>query len=64
MLEEILIKASILKDFYSTNIYGIFSVAKYIFNLNIDGRVERGNISVIEFVKLNALSVSQDDIYL
>ena len=33
-LNEILIKCSCLNDFYSTNIFSIFSVAKNIYNLN------------------------------
>lgn len=39
-IEEILIKASSLNDFYSTNIYSIFPVAKHILNLNIDERLK------------------------
>lgn len=39
-INEILIKASSLNDFYSTNIYSIFSIAKHIYNLNIDERLK------------------------
>lgn len=39
-ISEILVKASTLNDFYSTNIYSIFPVAKHIHNLNIDERLK------------------------
>lgn len=39
-ISEILVKASTLNDFYSTNIYSIFPVAKHILNLNIDERLK------------------------
>ncbi len=35
-INDILIKASSLNDFYSTNIFSIFPVAKHIQKLNID----------------------------
>ena len=38
-INDILIKASSLNDFYSTNIFSIFSVAKHIYSLNIDDRL-------------------------
>lgn len=44
---EILIKASTLNDFYSTNIYSIFSVAKHIYSLNIDERLERKDETLV-----------------
>ena len=39
-INDILIKCSSLNDFYSTNIYSIFSVAKHILNLKIDARLK------------------------
>lgn len=41
-IDDILIKASSLNDFYSTNIFSIFSVAKHIWSLKIDERL-KGN---------------------
>lgn len=46
-IEEILIKASSLNDFYSTNIYSIFTVAKHILNLNIDERLKRADETLV-----------------
>ena len=39
-IEDILIKASSLNDFYSTNIFSIFPVAKHILKLDIDSRLK------------------------
>ena len=46
-LNEILIKCSCLNDFYSTNIFSIFSVAKNIFNLKIDKRLNDNDPSLV-----------------
>ena len=52
-IEDILIKASVLNDFYSTNIFSIFSMAKHILNLNIDKRLEDGDETLVnEIAKL------------
>ena len=40
-LNEILIKCSCLNDFYSTNIFSIYDVAKHIYKLNIDNRLNQ-----------------------
>ena len=46
-ISDILIKASTLNDFYSTNIFSIFPVAKHILELNIDERLEAGDTSLV-----------------
>jgi len=46
-LNEILIKCSCLNDFYSTNIFLIYPVAKNIFDLKIDKRLEQGDPSLV-----------------
>ncbi|MFQ6773130.1 MAG: hypothetical protein ACLRFG_01475 [Clostridia bacterium] len=46
-IENILIKSSVLNDFYSTNIFSIFSVAKHILTLNIDSRLRNGDESLV-----------------
>lgn len=46
-ISDILIKASALNDFYSTNIFSIFPVAKHILNLNIDNRLKNGDENVV-----------------
>ena len=46
-IEDILIKASSLNDFYSTNIFSIFPVAKHIQQLNIDQRLSNFDESLV-----------------
>jgi hypothetical protein len=47
VLEEILCKASVLNDFYSTNIFSIFSVAKHILNLKIDQALSKADTTIV-----------------
>lgn len=46
-IEEILIKASCLNDFYSTNIFRVFPVAKHILKLDIDERLRQGDLKLV-----------------
>lgn len=46
-LNEILIKCSCLNDFYSTNIFLIYPVAKKIFDLKVDKRLKQGDASLV-----------------
>ena len=47
LLEDILIKVSTLNDFYSTNIFLFFFVAKHILELDIDERLKVGDLSLV-----------------
>ena len=47
-INDILIKASSLNDFYSTNIFSIFAVAKHILELDIDKRLQDGDASLVD----------------
>ena len=46
-ISEILVKAAALNDFYSTNIFSIFSVAKHIHNLKMDTRLKVKDPSLV-----------------
>ncbi len=46
-ISNILLKCSTLNDFYSTNIFSIFPVAKHILELNIDERLKAGDLSLV-----------------
>lgn len=48
LIEDILIKCSTLNDFYSTNIFSIFPIAKHILQLDIDERIKSGDLTLIE----------------
>ena len=47
-IDDILIKVSVLNDFYSTNIFQVFPVAKHILSLNIDERLKSGDETLVE----------------
>lgn len=47
-LEDILIKVAALNDFYSTNIFSVYPVAKHILSLDIDQRLQKGDISLVD----------------
>lgn len=46
-IEDVLIKCSALNDFYSTNIFGIHTLAEHILSLNIDERLHQVDYSLI-----------------
>ncbi len=46
-MDDILIKVCSLNDFYSTNIYAPFKVAKRIQSLNIDRRLQKGDLTLV-----------------
>jgi len=46
-IEDVLIKVSSLNDFYSTNIFSPFTVAKHIVELNIDKRLEESDVTLV-----------------
>ncbi len=54
-IEEILLKVSLLNDFYSTNIFGTYAVARHICELKIDERLEKGDLSLIHEIAKNVL---------
>lgn len=47
-IEDVLIKVSTLNDFYSTNIFAAYKVAKHIIELQIDERLKNGEVSLVE----------------
>ena len=62
-LNEILIKCSCLNDFYSTNIFLIFPVAKNIYDLKIDKRLEDGDTSLVNDIANVEISGKQKYFY-
>jgi hypothetical protein len=49
-IEHILLKVSALNDFYSTNIFDTFSVAKHILNHCIDIHLKSGNHEIVNSI--------------
>ena len=50
-IEDILNKAAHLNDFYSTNIFSIYPVAKHILSLRIDERLRAGDELLVDEIK-------------
>jgi len=46
-ITDILLKASTLNNFYSTNIFSIYPVAKHIHGLDVDSRIESGDVTLV-----------------
>jgi hypothetical protein len=51
-LDDILIKVCSLNDFYSTNIFSPFMVAKHIANLSIDNRLASNDFTLVNEIAL------------
>lgn len=51
-IEDVLLKSSILNDFYSTNIFSIYSVAKHILTIPaVDERLTKGDLTLVDEIK-------------
>jgi len=50
-ISGILLKVSVLNDFYSTNIFKVFPVAKHILSLHIDERLQSGDVTLVDDIK-------------
>lgn len=46
-IESVLLKVSALNDFYSTNIFDTYTVAKHILSLDIDSRLSGGDHALV-----------------
>ncbi|MCB1202534.1 MAG: hypothetical protein KDK41_17970 [Leptospiraceae bacterium] len=57
-MNDVLIKVCSLNDFYSTNIFSPFLVAKHIVALNIDARLQSGDLSLVN--EIANVTVSTD----
>jgi len=63
-MDEVLIKVCSLNDFYSTNIFSPFSVAKHIITLNIDERLKNNDtILVNDIAKVNVNGKKEFNFY-
>lgn len=62
-IEDILIKASALNDFYSTNIYSIYPVAAHIKEKQIDGLLQEGKRSLIDAIRRVTVGEKKRDYY-
>ncbi|MBQ3797200.1 MAG: hypothetical protein II842_13190 [Butyrivibrio sp.] len=50
-MSDILLKVAALNDFYSTNIFSVYPVAKHILLLNIDDRLKIGDVALVSDIQ-------------
>jgi len=50
-ITDILLKTSTLNDFYSTNIFKIYPLARHILSLNIDARLNEGDVNLVKDIQ-------------
>lgn len=62
-ITDILLKASTLNNFYSTNIFSIYQVAKHIFGLNIDSRLESGDVNLVADIQQIMIGEKKKNFY-
>ena len=62
-ISDILIKVATLNDFYSTNIFSVYPVAKHIFSLNIDNRLKVGDVTLVNDVMRVTINGKVKDFY-
>lgn len=51
-IDDVLIKVSSLNDFYSTNIFSAFTVAKHVVSLKVDDRIKSGDLTIVNDIAL------------
>lgn len=60
---DILLKASTLNDFYSTNIFSIYPVAKRICALDIDARLKTGDVTLVRDIQYVTIGDTEKNFY-
>lgn len=60
---DVLLKASTLNDFYSTNIFSIYPVAKHICDLNIDARLKAGDVTLVGDIQYVTIGDKERNFY-
>lgn len=49
-MDDVLVKVCVLNDFYNTNIFSPFTVAKHIVALKIDEHLQQGDLAIVNKV--------------
>lgn len=62
-IEHILLKVSALNDFYSTNIFDTYTVAKHILQFNIDDELNLGCKHIVNQIALVTIKGKQRNFY-
>ncbi len=63
-MDDVLIKVCSLNDFYSTNIFSPFSVAKHILSLQIDDRLAQSDVTLVnDLAKVTVNGIREINFY-
>ncbi len=62
-IEDVLLKVAALNDFYSTNIFSVYPVAKHILSLDIDGPLKKGDVSIVSKIQKVTIGKSKKLFY-
>ncbi len=62
-ISDILLKVAALNDFYSTNIFSVYPVAKHIQSLDIDPRLKVGDTSVVKDIQKVTINNVEKNFY-
>ena len=62
-MSDILLKVAALNDFYSTNIFSVYPVAKHILSLNIDERLKAGDVTLVSDIQKVTISGVERNFY-
>jgi len=62
-ISDILLKVAALNDFYSTNIFSVYPVAKHIQSLDIDPRLNAGDVSVVKDIQKVTINNVEKNFY-
>ena len=62
-ITDILLKVSTLNDFYSTNIFSVYPVAKHILSLGIDARLKAGDVTLVNDIKQITINGTERNFY-
>ncbi len=62
-ITDILLKVSTLNDFYSTNIFSVYPVAKHILSLGVDARLKAGDVTLVNDIKQININGTERNFY-
>lgn len=62
-ISDILVKVATLNDFYSTNIFSVYPVAKHILELDIDNRLKAGDVSLVRDIQQVIINGTEKNFY-
>lgn len=62
-MSDILLKVAALNDFYSTNIFSVYPVAKHILSLNIDDRLMTGDVALVSDIQKVTINGVEKNFY-